>query len=313
MMPGTTESRDRRHLLEAASPTHRFALLGIPWDMPTALSYPGGRYGPQALREALTKILGARVEEGRIADVYEGIVDLSGVEFLDAGDVSLSYDSADVAQEQIYSCARDLMNQGYTIIAVGGDHAVMFPVLRALHDQTPQEIALIQLDAHYDWAESNFRQGSYSNSSGMRRAVELDRLSGEHVVQIGLRGYTTPSQFDAANQAGVRRVLARDVADRGAAEVAREALEISGGRRRELYLTVDVDVVDPGSAPGSGWPEPAGLRSQDVIDIVRLLAPHVAAFDISELNPLFDHRSTATVALAATLVLDFITAKARAN
>jgi formiminoglutamase/agmatinase len=151
------------------------------------------------------------------------------------------------------------------------------------------------------------RQGRYSGSSGMRRSLELERVSGANFVQVGLRGYTTVEQFQMGQQLGVRHISAARFAEMGVKAAAAEALAWAGDETEAIYLTVDLDVLNPGEAPGTGWPEPGGLTGQQLLDFVQIVAPHVAAIDIAELNPVYDSPARTTAIFAARLLLDCIT------
>ncbi|HZQ04963.1 MAG TPA: arginase family protein, partial [Anaerolineae bacterium] len=154
--------------------------------------------------------------------------------------------------------------------------------------------------------------GSISGSSGMVRSLELGRLKGKNMVQVGLRGYATTQQWGVGVKYGVNRILAPEFEKIGAEVAAKRSLQWARRGTDKIYLTVDVDALNPGEAPGTGWPEPGGLTVQQLLDFVRYLAPHVDAFDIAELNPIFDGAPKQTVVMCARLLLDFVTAKARA-
>ena len=292
-------------------PTHRFAYIGVPHDAATSLGNPGGRFGPQALREALRGVFDWRLRDGKVADIDEGIVDLSPVEVVDWGDVELTYAETDTVVAESCAAVRQALEAGYIPLIVGGDHSISYPCIKALHDTRDGRIGLIQIDAHNDLMNYSRRQGKYSGSSGMRRALELERLKGTNLVQIGLRGYATVEQYTIGQEYGVHRISATRFAEIGARAAAQQALQWASDDTEAVYLTIDLDVINPGEAPGTGWPEPGGLTTQQVIDIVRLLAPHIAAMDIAELNPLYDTRARATTLIAARLMLDFITTRVR--
>lgn len=288
---------------------HRFGLLGVPHDAATTLGYPGARYAPEAVRTMLRNVFDMRLDAGRIASVDFGVIDLSAVEIADFGDVALSYADTDATVEQTAAAARRVLDAGYVPIVIGGDHGITFPIVKALHDATTGGIGLVQFDAHNDLADGSRRQGSFSGSSGMRRALELERINGPNHVQIGLRGYATVEQHEAGERLGVRRIGARALQEIGAARAAERTLGWATDGTEAVYLTVDMDVLDPGAAPGTGLPEPAGITTQQLLDIVRVLAPSVSALDIAELNPLFDTRMRATTFIAVRIVLDFIAAR----
>lgn len=302
------------HLLEPTRvPEHRFAFIGVPHDAATSLGNPGGRFGPQALREALRGVFSWRLQNGRLADIDAGVIDLSAVEVADFGDVALSYHDTALTVEQTYAAVQRALAEGYTPLVAGGDHGITFPPVKALHDATPGNIGLIQLDAHCDLMDFSDRQGRFSGSSGMRRSVELERLAPANLVQVGLRGYATVEQFEIGQQLGVRRISATRFAELGARAAAEQALALASEGASAVYLTLDLDVINPGEAPGTGWPEPGGLSGQQVIDFVRAVAPRIAALDIAELNPVYDTPARTTALLAARIVLDFITTRVRAG
>ncbi len=291
------------------SPQHRFAYIGVPHDAATSLGNPGARFGPSALREALKGVFDWRLQNGRLADIDRGIIDLSAVEVADFGDVALSYYDTDRTVEETCQAVRGALEKGYFPLIVGGDHGVTFPAVKALHDTCAGRIGLIQLDAHCDLLDYSDRQGHHSGSSGVRRSLELERVSGPNVVQVGLRGYATPEQYEIGQELEVRRITATHLAEMGIYAAAEQALAWATSGTQAIYLTVDLDVLNPGEAPGTGWPEPGGLTGQQLIDFVRLVAPHMAAMDIAELNPIYDSRARTTAILGARLLLDCITAR----
>lgn len=290
------------------SPKYRFAYIGVPHDAATSLGNPGARFGPQALREALQGVFDWRLQDGRLADINRGIIDLSAVEVADFGDVALSYYDTDQTVEETYQVVRRALGAGYFPLVAGGDHGITYPCVKAVHDSCDGDIGLIQLDAHCDLLDYSDRQGHYSGSSGMRRSLDLDRVDGSNLVQVGLRGYTTVEQYEVGHQLGVQRITATRFAEIGVQAAAAQALGWASDGTQAIYLTIDLDVILSGEAPGTGWPEPGGLTGQQVLDFVRLVAPHIAAVDIVELNPLYDSQARATSILAARLLLDCITA-----
>lgn len=290
---------------------HRFGFVGVAHDAATSLGNPGARFAPQSLRQALQGIFQWRLQDHMLADVDTGVIDLSAVEVLDFGDVALSYHDTGKTVEETCRHVATVLQAGCTPLISGGDHGVTFPAVKALHDATAGAIGLIQLDAHCDLMDFSQRQGHYSGSSGMRRSLELERLEASNLVQVGLRGYTSVEQYRLGDQLGVRRITAADFAGQGPAGAAEAALAWAGKETAAIYLSIDMDVVDPGEAPGTGWPEPGGLSGQQLIDFVRIVAPHVAAVDITELNPVYDTPARTTAVLAARLLLDCITARIR--
>ena len=290
-------------------PLHRFAYIGVPHDAATTLGNPGSRFAPQAVREAMRLVFDWRLHDHKLADLDTGIVDLSSVEIADFGDISLSYHDVEKAVEETYQAVRGALEASYFPLIVGGDHSVTYPAVRALHDTCKGSIGLIQLDAHCDMMDYSDIQGRLSGSSPMRRSVELDRLAGPNLVQIGLRGYTTLEQYEFGQRLGVRRITAKHFAEIGAQASAKQALEWAKDGTEAVYMTIDMDVLNPGEAPGTGWPIPAGFTGQQILDFVRAVAPDINALDIAELNPLTDTRTGTTTTLGGQLLLDCITVR----
>jgi arginase family enzyme len=301
------------YLLEARqTPVLRFGYVGIPHDAATTLGNPGGRQGPAALREQIKGVFAKRLIDGRMVDMDRGqVIDLSAVEVADFGDVALSYYDTNLALDQSYRAVLAVVQAGYIPLIVGGDHAETYPAFKAFHDCTEAAVGLIQLDAHCDMLDSSDRQGKFSGSSGMIRSLELEHLSGKNMVQVGLRGYATTQQWGVGEKYGVHRILGTQFGQMGARAAAEQAVAWASEGTKAVYLTVDLDVLNPGEAPGTGWPEPGGLTVQELIEFVRVVAPRISAMDIAELNPLYDNPPRATAVLAARVLLDYITTMAR--
>ena len=301
-------------LTSNTEPKIKFGYLGVPYDAATSIANPGARFAPSALREQFKLLLSKRVVDGQVVDMDRGeIVDLRAVEVADFGDVAISFYDHHKAIDQVTAATREIIDAGYVPLVVGGDHGVTYPAFRALHDATQGNLGLIQLDAHCDMLDFSEKQGAISGSSGMARSLELGRLAGKNMVQVGLRGYATTQQWGVGVKYGVKRILAPEFEEMGAVEAAKQSLDWARDGTEKIYLTVDIDALNPGEAPGTGWAEPGGLTVQQLIDFVRYLAPHVDALDLAELNPVYDNAPKQTTVMCARLLFDFVTVKARAS
>lgn len=291
----------------------KFGYLGVPYDASTSIANPGARFGPAALRDQFRLLLAKRVVDGQVVDMDLGeAVDLSAVEVADFGDVAISFYDHEKAINQVTAAVREVIDSGFIPLVIGGDHGVTYPAFRALHESTSGKLGLIQLDAHCDMLDFSERQGAISGSSGMVRSLELGRLAGKNMVQVGLRGYATPQQWSVGVKYDVRRILSPEFEKMGALAAAKKSLAWARAGTEKIYLTVDIDVLNPGEAPGTGWPEPGGMTVQQMLDYVRYLAPYMDALDIAELNPLYDSAPRHTIVMCARLLLDFVTVKTRA-
>ncbi|MBB4664283.1 agmatinase family protein [Conexibacter arvalis] len=285
-------------------------MIGFPWDGGASLGAPGGRYGPEAVRGAIGWWLD-RVRGDRVWDVEAGdVVDLGGLRLRDRGDVAIAGHDA----EATFAAAADAIgaahDAGEVPIVLGGDHSITIPAVRALAARS-ERFGVVQLDAHLDLVDESPAQGRLSQSSPMRRAIELEQGSPRRLVQVGLRSFNYPDFRDWCRERGITQLTAAEALRRGAEQVADEALATATADGARLYLTVDLDCLDPSVAPGVGHQEPGGLPFAFVSTVVRRLAPHVAAFDVAELNPMRDPLGV-TAGVAARLVLDFVVAAARA-
>jgi formiminoglutamase/agmatinase len=307
---------DATPVVEAqTTPAHRYGLLGLPHDAPTSNARPGSRFAPGSLRKAFSSLLKVRIDGDRhvIADADRGEIDLTDVEISDFGDVVLSYDESSSTVAQMKAAVTQVVETGAFPIVIGGDHAITFPSVAAVHDHVGGRLGIIHFDAHADLLDKNDRQGRFSGSSPIRRSLELPGVSPSNVVQIGLRGYLTLQQYKDGEEFGVRRITAAELQRRGVESAITDAITWAKEGTDAVYLSIDTDVLDPSYAPGVGWPEPGGLTTQELSDAIQLVAPHVVAADIAELNPVYDSPHEATLMLMSRLLLDLVTARSLAR
>lgn len=280
----------------------QFTILGIPWDMGASLGRPGARYAPNAVREHMKWFL-RRIHDGKIYDVEHGrIVNMNNVIIDDEGDLQLSYGSVEASLEIMYNAARKIFQKKSVLMGIGGDHSISWPLIRALHDETDGPVGLIQFDAHLDLLDENFMQGKFSHSSEIYRAIELDRIDPKNIVQIGVRSFNYPEAFDLVRKMGIVQYTPWGLRDKGAACCANEIIDVLAARGcKAIYLTLDIDVLDPAFAPGTGADEPDGLFPDELFKMLEIFAPKVTAFDVAEVNPLYDTHGM-TVAVAAKAI-----------
>jgi formiminoglutamase/agmatinase len=164
----------------------------------------------------------------------------------------------------------------------------------------------VHFDAHLDLLDESPAQGRYSHSSGMRRALELPRVSPRHCVQVGPRNFNFPASKRFIEQVGLTELPAKLVLRRGV-DWTLEAIRQTTRGADHVFVSVDLDVLDPAHAPGVGWHEPGGLTSRELFDLVVSLAPTTGGFALNEVNPLTDRGPQSTI-LAANLVFQFVVA-----
>jgi guanidinobutyrase / D-arginase len=272
------------------------AILGVPFD--NGVSYrPGARFGPMAVRQASRHLRpGHHVELGSTP--------FSEIQVVDAGDVAVTPFSIDSAMEQISGHAGDLIHGGRTVIAIGGDHTVALPMLRSVVREHGQ-VALIHFDAHLDTWDTYF-SAPITHGTIFRRAFEENLLVEDHSVHVGIRG-PIYGQADLTDDQGFgfRTIRASDIDTLGVGGAIDAIVERVGDL--PVYLSVDIDVLDPSFAPGTGTPEAGGLSSRELLRVLRgLTSINLIGADLVEVAPAYDHAEITSIA-AATVIFDMIT------
>jgi agmatinase len=191
-------------------------------------------------------------------------------------------------------------------VVLGGDHSIALPDATGVaHHIGWGQVSVLHFDAHADTGDTQF--GSlYGHGTPMRRLIESGAVRGDRFVQIGLRGYwPEPETLDWMAEQGMRSFEMSEIVARGLDDVLSESLELAMDDCDAVFLSIDVDVVDPGSAPGTGTPEPGGLTSRELLDAVRRIAMSVpiAGVDVVEVAPPYDHAEI-TAYLANRVVLE---------
>ncbi|MXQ52585.1 agmatinase [Shimazuella sp. KC615] len=282
-----------------------FGILGFPWDGGASLGRPGARYAPNAIRES-AKWLQNRITDNQIYDVENRkLIDLKDLQIIDYGDIDIVAYSTDLTFQNAEAKVSKILEDGSFPFILGGDHSISYPGIKALHDHSKGKVGIIQFDAHLDLVDDSPIQGRFSQSSQMRRALELPHISPENIVQIGVRSYNYPWYAEYLENQGIVQMTAREVHHMKAKEVIEKTLEACKDVD-VIYLTFDIDVLDPAFAPGSGANEPGGLTPVQCFEILDGLYEHIHAMDIAEVNPLYDHQDI-TVSIGAKLLFDCLT------
>lgn len=276
------------------------ALLGVPFDGAATLGWPGARYAPDEVRRNLGWMK-MRVEDGAIYWIdRDQVIPFDPARLEDAGDVAVvPHDlMATLAATRERVC--ELVSGGRVPVVVGGDDSVLFAAVAGVHDAVAGRVAVIHFDAHLDLTAGNPLQGMHSQSSGMRRALELERVDPRCSAQVGTRNFNFPSSKAFIDSVGLTEIPAARVDVIGVNGVL-EVLDPLISAADHLFVGVDIDVLDPAHAPGVGWHEPGGLTSRQLLDLLVALAPGVDGWCFDEVNPMTDHRSQTSI-LAANLI-----------
>ena len=282
-------------------------ILGAPFDGGTS-HRPGARFGPMAIR--MTDYLPHDASRPSLALRTDGLVDLTVV---DAGDVEMYSGDIEKALPALESAVEKVTRAGAIPIVLGGDHSIAFPDAKGVANVLGHgRVSMLHFDAHADTGDIAF--GSlWGHGQPMRRLIESGALRGDRFLQIGLRGYWPPPEtLDWMAAQGMRAYEMTEIGRRGLQECLTEAFVIAMDECDGVFLSVDIDVCDPGHAPGTGTPEPGGLTARELLDSVRRICLElpVVGVDIVEVSPPFDHADI-TAALANRVVLEALSAIAR--
>jgi formiminoglutamase/agmatinase len=282
------------------------ALIGAPFDGAATLGWPGARYAPAEIRRHLGWMT-MRAQEGLLYWIDEDrLVPFDPSRLVDAGDAAVVPHDLLATLRAVREKTAQETRAGRIPVVVGGDDSILYPAVAGFHDAVPGTIALVHLDAHLDLLDESPGQGRYSQSSGMRRALELDRVLARHSVQVGTRNFNFPSSKRFIDAVGLTELPARAVLRHGP-DWTLERIRAAVGGADHVFVSVDMDVLDPAHAPGVGWHEPGGLTSRQLLDLVAALAPATGGFALNEVNPMTDHRAQ-TAILAANVIFQFAVA-----
>jgi agmatinase len=273
------------------------AIVGAPFDIATT-NRPGARFGPRAIR--------ALAYEPGTYHLDLGIEIFDHIEVVDYGDAYCPHGQTETSHANIRARVHDIASRGIVPIILGGDHSITWPAATAVADVHGYgNVGIVHFDAHADTAD--IIDGNLaSHGTPMRRLIESGAVPGDRFVQIGLRGYWPPAEVFAwmAEQQMVWHSM-QEIWDRGFKAVMEDAVSEALARAEKLYISLDVDVLDPSFAPATGTPEPGGLATVDLLRIVRQLALEhdVVGMDVVEVAPDYDV-SDLTVNVAHRMVFE---------
>ncbi|GGJ25694.1 arginase family protein [Deinococcus roseus] len=269
-------------------------VLGLPFDI--ALGFrPGARFAPRAIREASLRY--ALPPEG-FYDLRTGQRKLAGLQLVDAGDVILPSLEPELARNRITEAAQQLKSRVKLPIFLGGDHSVSYPLLRAFSDV--KDLHIVQLDAHLDFTDVR-NDTRFSNSSPFRRACE-DLPNLKHITTIGLRGLRFDEEaVQAAKSRGHALVGMWDCAD-----LEKVIQQLPEGKN--VYLSFDVDVLDPAVLPATSSPEVDGMSYATAMTLIRETVKRntLVGLDVVELTPALDASGNSNL-LIARLIMETLT------
>ncbi len=279
------------------------AFLGVPFDQGT-IGRPGARFGPDAVRDAPRAYAyqdpyGTQREAGGYFDIDAGDELLRGITMADCGNITVL--PGDVLRnfEKLTRAVEKIVERGAFPVVVGGDHSITFPVVRGLHRFAPLDI--VHFDAHMDYTH-DLQGVLYFHGSPIRRCRELPHVG--HITSIGIRSARRRAYEDSQKDGSLIITTSRfrQLGPEGVADLVPTS--------QNLYVTFDIDVMDPSQAPGTGTPEVGGLFYHEVRECLVALVrrSHLVGLDMVEVAPPYDH-SELTSQLAARLITDILAAR----
>ena len=274
------------------------AVLGVPFD--SGVSYrPGARFGPSHIRESsrLLRPYNPALAASPFADL----------QVADAGDLAVNPFSIDEAITAIEHGARDLLERSPFVLTLGGDHTIALPMLRA-QAARHGPVAVVHFDAHLDTWDTYFG-AAYTHGTPFRRAAEEGLLDQSGCLHLGIRGpLYSAADLTQDTELGFQIVSAPEVEHLGVAGMVERIRDRVGDR--PVYVSVDIDVLDPAHAPGTGTPEAGGLSSRELLATLRSFARlNLVGADVVEVAPAYDHAQITGIA-AAHVAYELLTARA---
>ncbi len=258
------------------------AIVGAPFDISTT-NRPGARFGPRALR--------ANAYHPGTYHLDLGIEIFDHLEVVDYGDAWCPHGDTARSHENIKKRVREIASRSIIPVILGGDHSITYPSATAVAERYGfGNVGIVHFDAHADTApeiEGNLA----SHGTPMRRLIESGAVLGKNFVQVGLRGYWPPADvFAWMQEQGMRWHTMQEIWERGIHAVLADSVAEALDGAECLYVSVDIDVLDPGFAPGTGTPEPGGMTPVDLLRVVRQLAVecNVVGMDVVEVSPPHD-------------------------
>ena len=267
------------------------AIVGAPFDGGTSYR-PGARFGPMAVRQA------SRHLRTRFHPEHD-LLPFARVQVADAGDVPCNPYSIEEAIKQVEESASALLRQAAHLITIGGDHTIAFPLLKAVRERFGQ-VALVHFDAHLDTWDTYFG-APFTHGTPFRRAAEQNLFLDDSSLHVGIRGpLHSENDLISDEELGFRVVSCQDIARHGPDYVIQRIHERVGDK--PMYLSIDIDVLDPAHAPGTGTPEIGGMTTREMQLIIQgCKGLNLVAADVVEVAPAWDHAELTSLAAASVI------------
>ncbi len=296
---------------------YEVAFVGVPFDTGTTYR-PGTRFGPQAVRRISAVYDGYSIDGG--VDLFEEL------DICDAGDVFVIPGNIEKTFDQVSKAISYIYTSGAFPVICGGDHSLGYPNVRGIAPHIEGNVGIIHFDRHIDMQDMDMDERMHTTpwywTSNAHESVDLHGTHRDHshmhdvglsncppknLVQIGIGGwYGSRPGSEVANERGTSVMTMKDVEELGIQKAAEMALEIAWKDAVAVYLSFDIDSIDPGFAPGTGTPEPGGFLPREALEMVRLIAREgLCGMEVVEVSPPYDVNDN-TSQLACRVMLDVL-------
>jgi agmatinase len=274
-------------------------VIGMPFDGPATFRGGATRRAPQEIRRFSLLFGGYNLDWDMNAFEY--------VKVVDGGDVEVVTGDSEESFRKLESQLLTALRAGAVPVTLGGDHGITYPAVRAVTQYLGEPMGILLFDTHLDLSE-DLAGERFTRASPVKRIAELPEVDPRHIAIVGARGPRNAAGWmRLARRLGIRVFGIQDIEERGISSVVHEALSSVSPDGRPLYISVDIDAVDPTFAPATNSPEPGGLTSREIIQALRIAASRgFVGLVVVEVSPDFDTRSGTTAILAARLVCEAI-------
>jgi agmatinase len=276
---------------------HDVAIVGAPFDMGTTFR-PGARWAPQAVRQI------SALYDGYNLDLAVDLVE--DLDIVDVGDVFVIPSNIEKTFDQIDRAVDHIVSSGTFPIVIGGDHSIGYPDVKAIARHVDGNVGIVHLDRHIDLAERDMDERMHTTQ--WFHATRIPNIPSANLVQIGIGGWAgKKAGMTVARERGTTVLTIGDVERLGIERAAEAALEIASKGTSAIFLSLDIDVVDPGNAPGTGTPEPGGLTSREMLRFITIVAKEapLCGMEVVEVSPLYDSGDITSL-LACRSILDVL-------
>lgn len=257
-----------------------FILFSVSYEK-TYSFRPGAKKAPAQIRDVSWNFESYDIRTG---------VDFRNIKVHDYGDLKLSEFTPEKMIIQVKNFTSQILSKKKIPICLGGEHSITPGIVYAF----PKDICVLSLDAHLDFRDE-YKNEKYSHACVTRRLSDYIKI--ENIGVLGIRSAES-NEWDDAQKQGLFFKTSFDIKNEGLNNIINETKKYF--KNKKIYLTIDIDVVDPSYAPGTGTPEPFGISSFDLLEIIEFFSPQIVGFDVVEVNPNFDNGQTAILAAKIT-------------